>query len=151
MIMADITPRSPFTDLQRVLDEWRDADWHLERMFPAMTSLRATDELLPVDVVEADGKYVVKASVPGFKRDDIKVDVTDGILTVSATRADEKEEKTERYVRREWHSGSLMRRVALRGVTHDSAVDAVLKDGVIEVTVAVPANQQPKQIEIREG
>lgn len=149
--MADITLRSPFTDLRRLLDEWREDDWRPGRLFPAMTAFSFPDDMLAVDVVEADGKYTVKASVPGFKRDDISVEVADGTVCISAKRAEEKEEKDEHFVRRERHSGSLMRRVALGGVTRDSAVDAVLKDGVIEVTVSAPAAQQAKQIEVREG
>jgi len=149
--MADITLRSPFTDLRRLLDDWREDDWRPGRLLPAMAALSFPDEMLAVDVVEADGKYTVKASVPGFKREDISVEVADGTVCISAKRAEEKEEKDEDFVRRERHSGSLMRRVALRGVARDSAVDAVLKDGVIEVTVSVPAGQQAKQIEVREG
>lgn len=149
--MADITLRSPFSDLRRLLDEWRDDDWRLGRLFPAITTLNVPAEVLAVDVVESDSKYVVKASVPGFKREDISVEVADGALTISAKRAEEKEEKDEHFVRRERYSGSLMRRVLLPGVALDSAVDAALKDGVLEVIVSVPASQQPKRIEIREG
>ena len=149
--MPDITLRSPFADLRRLLDEWRDDDWRLRRLFPAITTLSVPDETLAVDVVESDSKYVVKASVPGFKREDISVEVAGGVLTVSARRAEEKEEKDEHFVRRERYSGSLMRRVSLPGVTLDSVVDATLQDGVLEVTVSVPASQQSKRIEIREG
>jgi len=149
--MADITLRSPFSDLRRVFDDWREDDWRPGRLFPAMAALGLPDEVLAVDVVETDGKYVVKASTPGFKRDEITVEVADGTLTVSAKRAEEKTEQDGHFVRRERYSGSLMRCIPLRGVTRESAVDAVLKDGVIEVTVAVPAGQHSKQIEIREG
>lgn len=149
--MSDIALRSPFTDLRRVLDDWRSDDWRLERLLPAFPTLNLPDEVLAVDVVEADSKYVVKASVPGFKREDISVDVTDGTLTISAKRAEETEQKGEHFVRRERYSGSTMRRVALPGITRESTVDAALKDGVIEVTVSMPPSQQAKRIEIREG
>lgn len=149
--MADITVRSPFMNLRRMLDEWQEDDGRFGRLFPALASVTFPDDVLAVDVAESDGKYTVKASVPGFKREDISVEVGDGTLTVSAKRAEEKEEKGERFVRRERYSGSTMRRVALPGVTRDSVVDATLKNGVIEVSVAVPPTTQAKQIEIKEG
>ncbi len=149
--MADITVRSPFMNLRRMLDDWQDDDWRFGRLFPALAPVTLPDDVLAVDVAESDGKYTVKASVPGFKREDISVEVGDGTLTVSAKRTEEKEEKGERFVRRERYAGSTMRRVALPGVTRDSVVDATLKNGVIEVSVAVPTATQAKQVEVKEG
>lgn len=149
--MADITMRSPFANLRRVLDDWQDDDWRLGRLFPTLAAIGFPDDVLAVDVVESGGKYVVKASVPGFKREDISVDVGDGTLTISAKRSEEKEEKGERFVRRERYSGSTMRRIALPGITRESLVDATLKNGVIEISVAAAPSTQAKQVEIKEG
>ncbi len=147
--MADITVRSPFAELRRLLDDWRDEEPRVGRLFPAPFGL--PDGALAVDVVESDGKYVVKASLPGFKRDEISVEVANGALTISAERGEEKEERDEHYVRRERYSGSAMRRVSLAGVTADSEVDAALKNGVLEVSVTAPGVQSAKKIEVREG
>ena len=145
--MADITVRSPFAELRRLLDDWRDDESPFGRLLPAAFPEGA----LAVDVVQSDGKYVVKASLPGFKRDEISVEVGNGVLTISAKRAEEKEEHDEHYVRRERYSGSAMRRISLAGVDAESDVDAALKDGVLEVSVTAPTAESAKKIEVREG
>ncbi|RJQ10865.1 MAG: Hsp20/alpha crystallin family protein [Dehalococcoidia bacterium] len=149
--MPDITVRSPLAELRHILEDWRDDDWRWGRLLTTFPTLNLPDEVLAVDVVESDGKYVVKASVLGFKREDITVEVADGTLSISAKRAEETEQKGEHFVRRERYSGSSTRRVALPGITRDSTVDAALKDGVIEVAVSVTAAQQAKRIDVREG
>lgn len=147
--MADIAVRSPFAELRRLLDDWRDQEPQFGRLFPA--ALGFPDGALAVDVVESDGKYVVKASLPGFKREEISVEVANGALVISAEHEQEKEERDEHYVRRERYSGSAMRRVSLAGVTADSEVNATLKNGVLEVSVAAPSVKAAKKIEVREG
>lgn len=147
--MADITLRSPLTDFRRLLDEWREDDGRVWRWMSTLNGF--TDGLLPVDVVEDDGRYVVRASLPGFARDEVTVQVGNGVLNISAERTEEREEHGDHFVRRERYSGSMSRQVALVGVTADSQVDAVLKDGVLSVTVAAAAAKTAKRVEIRDG
>lgn len=149
--MPDMATRFPFTDVRRFLDEMREDDWSFGRLFPSVGGLGLSTGMPPVDVVESNGKYVVKASLPGFKREEINVQVGEGVLTISAKRSEEKEETGENFIRRERYAGSLMRRLPLSGITSASVVDAALKDGVLQVTVSVPEDHQAKQIEIREG
>jgi len=146
--MADIAVQSPFAEIRRLLNDWRDDESRFGRLFPAFS---VPDGVLAVDVVESDGKYVVKASLPGFKRDDISVEVGSGVLTIAAERSEETETHEEHYTRRERYAGSAMRRIGLAGVTADSDVDAALKDGVLEVSVTTPAAKSAKKVEIRES
>jgi HSP20 family protein len=104
---------------------------------------------LPVDIAESEGKLLVKASLPGFAKDDIDVQVNEGVLSIKAEHSDETETKNEKFYRRERRYGSVSRRIALPGIVHDAPVDAQLKDGVLTLAIEVPEKAKPKQIEIK--
>jgi HSP20 family protein len=89
---------------------------------------------LPVDVIERDDRYLLRADVPGFKPDQLKIEVEGDRLTVSA----EHEKSEEHYLRRERRYGSASRTMTLpRGVTPDQ-VEARCRDGIVEVSVPKP-------------
>lgn len=150
--MADIMLRTPFAELRRLMDEaWdegRGAGWS----FPRLSGLSlAEDGALALDIEEQDGRYVVTASVPGFKRDEIKIHVNEGTLTIAAERAEEREEQQRNLIRRERYAGSLTRRVAIPGISTQSEVEARLKDGVLTVEISAPEAQQARTVEVTEG
>jgi HSP20 family protein len=107
------------------------------------------DGMLPVDISSKDQELVVRASVPGFKKDDIDVQVHQGVLSINAKYTDETEDKGETFYRKERRYGSVSRRIALPGIVHDAPVDAELKDGVLTLKIQVPEQARPKQIEIK--
>lgn len=95
-----------------------------------------------IDVVEHEDKIAVHANVPGIKPEEIKVDVSDDVLTISGEHTEETEEKGKRYVRRERRYGSFSRAIALPENAKRDEIDATCHDGVLEVTV--PLAQAPK-------
>ena len=107
------------------------------------------DGMLPVDISSKDQELVVRASLPGFKKDDIDVQVHDGVLSIKAEQTSDEETSGEKWYRRERRYGSVSRRIALPGIVHDAPVDAALKDGVLTLKIAVPEAARPKQIEIK--
>jgi HSP20 family protein len=126
----------------------------LERLFDDPFFRRPSewfDGALAVDVSEQDGKVVVQASVPGFTKEEIEVQINEGVLSIKAHHLEEKETKEEKYYLKERREGSLSRRVSLPGIVQDAPVDAELKDGVLTVRVAIPEKAQPKAIEIKAG
>lgn len=143
--MADIVRRDPFANVRQVMDRllddsflrWPANGWGLE------------EGTLPVDVSQADGEIRVRASLPGFRAEDIDVQVHEGVLSIKAEHDEEREGAGERYYRRERARGSVSRRIALPGIVHDARVDAQLADGVLTLTLPLPAQAQPQQIEIR--
>ena len=143
--MADIVRRDPFANVRQVMDRllddsflrWPANGWGLE------------EGTLPVDVSQADGEIRVRASLPGFRAEDIDVQVHEGILSIKAEHDEEREGAGERYYRRERARGSVSRRIALPGIVHDARVDAQLADGVLTLTLPLPEQAQPQQIEIR--
>lgn len=97
-----------------------------------------------VDVFERDKRLVTKIDLPGMKKDDVKVEIVDGHLAISGQRKTEAEEKTDNYYRCEREYGSFYRAVPLPdGVSLDD-VKATFADGVLEVSVPLPAPASAK-------
>ena len=106
-----------------------------------------------VDVFEKDHRLFTRFDLPGVKKENIKVEVTDGQLVVSGTRANEAEEKKENVYRIEREFGTFFRTFPLpEGATFDD-VKATFENGVLEVSVPLPARNEPKvrKVEIQEG
>ena len=145
-MMANLAVRDPF-DMTGTFRQLFD------RLFDEPTTRMANpfveEGTLPVDISERDGKIWVRASVPGFKRDEIDVQVHEGVLSITARKSEEKEEHGDRWFRRERYYGSLSRRIALPGIVDQGDVDATLEDGVLTLSMALPAAARPKQIEIK--
>lgn len=91
----------------------------------------------------------MKADLPGFAKEDVAVEIHEGVLAIKAQKSTETEEKGQRYFRRERTWGAVSRRVALPGVVKDAPVYAVLKDGVLTLRVPSAQSSSPKQIEIK--
>ncbi len=142
--MVDIVRRDPFVGMRQIMDRLFD-----DSFFRATDGWGLEEGTLAVDISDVDGKLSVRASLPGFNRDDIDVQVHEGVLSIKAEHTEETETRDERFYRRERRFGSLSRRIALPGVVHDAKVDAELKDGVLTLTLPLPEKAKPKQIEIR--
>jgi HSP20 family protein len=96
---------------------------------------------------------VTKIDLPGIKKEDVKVEVTDGHLAISGERKSETEEKQEGVYRRERQYGSFHRVVPLPEGAKLEDVKATFADGVLEVSVPMPAKAQakPRTVEIQEA
>jgi HSP20 family protein len=104
-----------------------------------------------LDIVEAEGDYVIKADLPGVSEHDVALEVQDGILTISGQRRDEREHNHAGYHRLERASGSFSRSLSLpEGVTPE-AVSASFDRGVLEIHVPKPEQRKPRKIEIAVG
>ncbi len=104
-----------------------------------------------LDIVEAQGDYVIKADLPGLSEQDVKLEFQDGVLTISGRRRDEREEKHDSYYRMERSSGSFSRSLALPDGIEPEAVTATFDRGVLEIRVPKPEQRQPRTIEIAVG
>jgi HSP20 family protein len=106
-----------------------------------------------IDVFEKDNRLVTKIDLPGMKKDDVKVEVTDGQLAISGERQGEAEEKREQFYRCEREYGSFYRRVPLPEGARIEDVKATFADGVLEVSVPLPARPEAKmrRVDIQES
>ncbi|MCC6285180.1 MAG: Hsp20/alpha crystallin family protein [Phycisphaerales bacterium] len=104
---------------------------------------------LALDVSEDDAHVIVRASVPGFTKDEVQVELHDGELSIVAEHQEVKEQSQERYYRRERRVGSLTRQVVLPGIDPKAEAEAELRDGVLTVRVARVRPETPRRVQIR--
>jgi HSP20 family protein len=102
-----------------------------------------------VDVAETDKEYVIKADLPELKKEDVKVELLDGVLTVEGERKQEKEEKGKTFHRVERSYGKFVRRFALPTEVDSAKVQAEFKDGVLSVHLPKTAVAKPQAIEVK--
>ena len=100
------------------------------------------------DITEDDKEYIIKAELPDVKKEDVKVTVENGVLTISGERKFEKEEKKKKYHRVERAYGSFMRSFSLPDQGDASKVKAAFKNGMLTVHLPKSEKAKPKQIEV---
>jgi HSP20 family protein len=143
----------------RWLDPFRDLTSIQERMNQifedALARSRGRDEGLrtgmwtpAVDIYEKNDTVVVKAELPGVEKDQISVEVKDGILTLRGERKFEREVKEESYHRIERSYGTFLRSFSLPVSVNQEQVKATFRDGVLEVELPKKENAKPKQIKV---
>ena len=149
--------RDPFALLRRMTGEF-------DRLFddPMFAGLRMPSlgmrhfdenaEWAPrIEVVEKDNRLVTRVDLPGMKKEDVKVEVTEGQLIISGTRKRETEETKDQYYRSEREFGSFYRMVPLPEFVGIDDVKAKYVDGVLEVSVPVPPREpemKPREVKI---
>jgi len=102
-----------------------------------------------VDIVEDEKEYIVKTELPEVKREDVKVNVEDGVLTISGERKFEKEEKDKKYHRIERSYGSFIRSFSLPDGADSTRINAEFKDGVLRVHLPKNEKAKTKSIEVK--
>ena len=102
------------------------------------------------DIYEKDGKYKLEMDIPGFKKEDIKINCDKGYLTISAEKNIEtNDDEDKKYIRRE-RSYSKFERSFYLGDTDEDNIDASFKDGTLYITIPKKdENQNKKYIEIK--
>jgi len=115
------------------------------------TQLLETAWAPTADAYEKDGTYVVKAELPGVKKDDVKITLEEGLLTIEGKREEEKEVKEARYHACERFTGSFRRSFGMPEGIDAGKIAAEFKDGVLEVRVPLPATArtEPKTIPVK--
>jgi HSP20 family protein len=101
-----------------------------------------------VDVIRRNGDVVLRADLPGIKPDEVKVTVEDDVLTVSGEHVEESEEEKEDYMRRERRVGSFSRSMSLPAGVNVDDIKSTTEDGVLEVTIPLPKDEEKKPVEI---
>jgi HSP20 family protein len=108
-----------------------------------------TDWAPLVDVEETDKEYLIKAELPEVRKEDVKVTIEDGVLSIEGERKHEKEEKTRKVHRIERSFGKFVRRFTVPPEAENAKVTAEFKDGVLHVHVPKSVVAKPKAIEIK--
>ena len=104
------------------------------------------------DITEKDGVYTLTAELPGFKKEDISIDIDKDCLTIAAERKDESEDedKERNYVRRERFYGSYSRSFNVKGIDTE-AINASYADGILTLTMPskTPDTPPTRRLEIQ--
>ncbi len=137
-------------------DPWRE----IEDMFDRYT--RAIDRPLSrelattaggwaprVDIAETDKEFLIKAELPEVNKEDVKVDVNNGVLTLHGERKQEKEEKGKKFHRIERCYGSFTRSFTLPENVDQANINASFKDGMLNIHLQKTEVKAPKAIEIK--
>lgn len=101
-----------------------------------------------LDVHEDDGRYLVTVELPGVKRDDVSVEIQEGVLSIRGEKRSERDETQEksRYVERSY--GSFTRAFTLPQNADPDRVEASFQDGVLTISIAKREEEKPKSIRI---
>jgi HSP20 family protein len=141
--------------MQRMADEMDRMfdDFGLTRRWATPLWRETTAEMWApdVEVFQRDSELTIRADVPGLKREDVTVDVTDTEVCIQGARKHEREEEREGYYRTERGYGSFCRVIPLpEGAIADQA-KATFKDGVLEITMPAPPAAKGRRLDITEG
>ncbi len=144
-----LTQISTWPPLGRLTDLREEID----RLFEA--PLARTSEFLgwapAFDVYEEKDNFVVKAELPGMKKEDISVSLHDGNLIISGERKNEVKSEGAEVYRAERYVGKFQRSVSLPMPVIAGKVTAEYKDGILTVTLPKSEEAKPKQIEVQVG
>jgi HSP20 family protein len=143
----------PFSLMQRMSDE-------MDRVFGSFLPSRfGTNRSMPqmwaprIEAFQKEDKFIVRAELPGLKKDDVEVSITDDTIVLQGQRKHEHEQEREGFYHSERSYGSFYRAIPLpEGVIADTA-DASFKDGVLEVTLQAPPNEvsRGRRIEVKDA
>lgn len=129
----NVASRNDIWDLRNVFDSFFN-DSFFNGALAAVPAIRA-------DIRETADEFVIDAEIPGAKKEDIKLELKDDILTISLENRSETKEERENYIRRERRFGSCSRSFYLDNVKHED-IKAAYENGIL--TVTIPKKEEAK-------
>jgi HSP20 family protein len=101
-----------------------------------------------VDILEEDDRYLLSADIPGVDREDMKITLEDGVLTIKGERKSEAEVSEQGYRRRERIHGTFVRQFNLPDTVDTANISASAKDGVLKIAIPKQEKPEPKRINV---
>ena len=145
----ETTGWSPMWQLTNLRDE-------IDRLFEAPLSefTRSSQQFLggwlpAVDLYENKDNLVVRAELPGMKKEDIDISLHDGVLTLSGERKQDEQCKNAEVYRSERFLGRFQRTITVASPVQADKVNATYKDGILTITLPKTEESKPKQIEVK--
>lgn len=116
------------------LDDWMDSSF--SNIDKELYGKHARN-VMKTDIKELDNSYEIAVDLPGFKKDEVKLQLKDGYLTISAAKGLDKDEKAEdgHYIRRERYAGSMSRSFFVGETIKESDIHAKFEDGILKLDV----------------
>jgi HSP20 family protein len=142
---------SPFEEMDRMVEDFFARGWMPRLRWPQRGDWELPFErrLLPrVDIIDRDDALVLRAQIPGVKKEDLDISVTDNTVTIKgSTSHEEKEEKGE-YYRRECSHGSFIRTIALPDNVDTAKAKASFKNGMLDLSIPKIRKTERRNISI---
>ena len=133
---------------ENLFDDWMDDFGFRDNFFGGKNPLygKHAKNIMKTDVRETDKGYELDVDLPGFKKDEIKVQLKDGYLTLAAAKGLDKDEKDKEgnYIRRERYAGTLSRSFYVGDAVSEEDIHAKYEDGILKLSVPKKA---PKAVE----
>ena len=146
--MSHFVRWNPFRDLEAVIDHYNRA-YGVPTTATADTAPARADWQPAVDIIENDQEFLVSAELPAVQKENVKVNVDKGVLTISGERRLEKAEGGVRHRRIERVFGNFSRSFTLPENVDDNAITAEYKDGVLNLRIPKVVKAAPKAIEVK--
>jgi HSP20 family protein len=139
--------RDPGREMEDMLDLYRRT---VGQPRAGSQEVIATGDWTPrVNIAETDKAFEIKAEIPEVNKEDVKVTVHNGVLTVQGERKLEKEEKGKKFHRIERFYGSFTRSFTLPDNVDETKISASFKDGVLNLQIKKTEEEKPKSIEVK--
>lgn len=146
------SPRAttPWEQMERFMDELVPGRWMHRWGAPAWGELMAGMQAPTpsVDVIDRDDEVVVKAEIPGVRKEDVEISVTDNTLTLTGKSQHEEKEEKENFYRREIRRGEFSRTVTLPASVDTEQAKARFEDGLLVVNMPKLTKTSRKRVEI---
>ncbi len=139
--------RDPGQEMEYMLDRYARA---VGQPRAGSQEIIATGDWAPrVDIAETDKAFEIKADIPEVNKEDVKVTVHNGVLTVQGERRQEEEETGKKFHRVERYYGSFTRSFTLPDNVDETKIGASFKDGVLNLQIQKTEETKPKSIEVK--
>jgi HSP20 family protein len=137
----------PMREIEEMFDRYtRGPGWHGRWG----QDLIATGDWTPrVDISETDNEFVIKAEIPDVKKEEVKVSVDNGVVTIQGERKHEKEEKGKKIHRVERYYGKFVRSFTLPDNVDETKIKANFKDGMLNLQIPKTAAAKSKAVEVK--
>jgi HSP20 family protein len=139
---AELELWKPWEPLRSIMGEFFQ---DLPRDWPQRTGLAVPS----VDITETEDEYHVRAELPGVSKDDVTVELEQGVLSIRGEKKTRRDEKAERGRRLECSYGAFSRTISLPQDADADRISAEFRDGVLEVAIGKRPESKPKQIAVK--
>jgi HSP20 family protein len=138
-----ITTWNPWRELETMRER-------VDRLFSELARWRGGEELgIPVDLQETDDALILRASLPGFRPEDISVEIRQGVLTIRAETKEEREETKGTWHIRERRAGSTYRAITLPVPVREDEAQATYQHGVLEIRIPKAEAAERRRIPVQ--
>jgi len=143
------SPMSLMADMDRLFEDFK-SDWENAFLVPKAFATDLIRQPL-VDLADNGKEYVVKAELPGIKKEDLIIEITENAIEISAETKSEQKEEDKGYLKRERRYVSFFRSLPLPDEVLTDKAEAELKDGVLTVKLpkAAPLEKKTKKVQVK--